>query len=402
MNSHEAILLLIISIGAFLIPFISKRLMLPSAVGELIFGLLLGLVYKEHLSSEMSSHIVKFLGELGFIVLMYLAGLELDFDKLKKISKKEMFLYITTIASIVGLSFYVAIYLKQPLVYALVYLTVGVGLLFSVLKETKLLGTEIGQLLLILASIGEIVSLFAITFFSVFAKYGLSEEGLIHLIEIYLFFSFVYIIIRIFKLFVWWYPDKVAKILSGGEAAGGEIGLRANFMIMFTFVALASLLKLETIIGAFIGGMMVALFLKDKEHIEKSLSSIGYGFLIPIFFIEVGLSFNLLELLKVEILKKALYLSVIIFLIRLISSIFILFIRPNLKEILLVPLGLSIPLTLLVAISTIGLEIHLLTKEDASAIILTAIFTGLVYPWLFKFLLKFLNLNEGKSKLETE
>ncbi|RUM58173.1 MAG: hypothetical protein DSY60_02695 [Persephonella sp.] len=396
MNTTEAILLLIISIGAFLIPFISKRLMLPSAVGEIIFGLILGIFYKDYLSSEQSSHIVKFLGELGFIILMYLAGLELNFDKLKKLSKRELGIYVLTIASIIGLSFSIVFKFNQPVVYALVYLTVGVGLLFSVLKETKLLKTTIGQTLLILASIGEIVSLFAITFFSVFSKYGLSKEGIIHTIEIYLFFSFVYIIIKLFKLFVWWYPEKVAKIL-GRETETSEIGLRANFMIMFIFVSLASLLKLEAIIGAFIGGMMVSLFLKDKEHIEKSLSSIGYGFLIPIFFIEVGLSFDLFELLQLEILKKAFLLTVIIFIIRILSSVLLLFAKLNIRELILVPLGLSIPLTLLVAIATIGLHINLLSKEDASAIILTAVFTGLIYPWFFKMLVKYLNIKEEKN-----
>ena len=396
MNTTEAILLLIISIGAFLIPFVSKRLMLPSAVGEIIFGLILGIFYKDYLSSEQSSHIVKFLGELGFIILMYLAGLELNFDKLKKLSKRELGIYVLTIASIIGLSFYIVFKYSQPIVYALVYLTVGVGLLFSVLKETNLLKTTIGQTLLILASIGEIVSLFAITFFSVFSKYGLSKEGIIHTIEIYLFFSFVYIIIKLFKLFVWWHPEKVAKIL-GRETETSEIGLRANFMIMFIFVSLASLLKLEAIIGAFIGGMMVSLFLKDKEHIEKSLSSIGYGFLIPIFFIEVGLSFDLFELLQLEILKKAFLLTVIIFIIRVLSSVLLLFAKLNIRELILVPLGLSIPLTLLVAIATIGLHINLLSKEDASAIILTAVFTGLIYPWFFKMLVKYLNMKEEKN-----
>ena len=396
MNTTEAILLLIISIGAFIIPFISRRFMLPSAVGEIIFGLILGIFYKDFLSSESSTHIVKFLGELGFIILMYLAGLELNFDKLKKTSRKELAIYILTIFSIVVLSFYVVFKLNQPTVFALVYLTVGVGLLFSVLKESKLLKTTVGQTLLILASIGEIVSLFAITFFSVISKYGLSEKGILHLIEIYLFFSFVYIIIRLFKLFVWWYPEKVVKIL-GKKAEMSEIGLRANFMIMFIFVSLASLLKLETIIGAFIGGMIVSLFLKDKEHIEKSLSSIGYGFLIPIFFIEVGLNFNLFELLQEEILKKALMLTVIIFAIRFITSIFLLFSNLKLKELILVPLGLSIPLTLLVAIATIGQHINLLSKEDASAIILTAVLTGLIYPWIFKMLVKYLKIKEEKN-----
>ncbi len=397
MNSHEAILLLVISIGAFIIPFISKRLSLPSAVGEILFGLIIGIYFRENFH-EGSMEIVKFLGELGFIILMYLAGLEIDFEKIKITPKRDLFLYLLLLSIIVSLSFWIIQYLNQPPIYALIYLTVGVGLLFSVLKDTNLLKTNLGQALLIIASIGEVISLMFITFFSVYYKYGLTKEMFIHIIEIYLFFSIVIVAIKIVKTITWWYPNIARILLRTGDPS--EIGLRANFMNMFVFVAMASIVQLEPIIGAFMGGMLVALIFKDREHIEKKLSSLGYGFLIPIFFIEVGLSFDIFQFLNADIIKSALMLTIIIFLIRFIASIILLFTNLTKVSLLFVPLGLSIPLTLLVAIAKIGLEAHIITERDASVIVLTAILTGLIYPWIFKMIAKnFIkmrkNINEG-------
>lgn len=89
MDKHEAILLLVISIGAFVIPFIIRRLYLPSAVGEIFYGLVLGIFFKDIIHE---TPIVKLLGELGFIILMYLAGLEINFDRIRSTSKR-IFLY---------------------------------------------------------------------------------------------------------------------------------------------------------------------------------------------------------------------------------------------------------------------------------------------------------------------
>jgi len=397
MNSHEAILLLIISVGAFIIPFISQRLSLPSAVGEILFGLVIGIYFRENFH-EGSMEIVKFLGELGFIILMYLAGLEIDFEKIKVTPKRDLFLYILLLSITVSLSFLVTHYLNQPPIYALIYLTVGVGLLFSVLKDTKLLKTNLGQTLLIIASIGEVISLMFITFFSVYYKYGLTREMFIHILEIYLFFAIVVIVVKIVKTITWWYPNIAKILLKTGDPS--EIGLRANFMNMFVFVALASIAHLEPIIGAFMGGMLVALIFKDRENIEKKLSSLGYGFLIPIFFIEVGLSFDIFQFLNMEIIKNALLLTAIIFLIRFVASTLLLFTNLSKISLLLVPLGLSIPLTLLVAIAKIGLEAHIITEKDASVIVLTAILTGLIYPWMFKMIAK--NFLKTKTHEEGE
>ncbi len=396
MGKLEAVLLFVISIGAFVIPFLSKRLNLPSSVGEMVYGLFLGIFFKEIVEK---TPIVRFLGELGFIILMYLAGLEINFEKFKITPKRILFFYILSIISILGLSFFIVFYSGQPVIYALIYLATAIGLLYSVLRDTGLVKTPFAQSILILGSIGEIASLLTITIVFLYYKFGFSIETFLHLAGIALFFGIAYISLRAFHLYIWWNPHLLRHFLKTGDAS--ETGVRANLANMFIFVALASLFDLEPIIGAFFGGMLFALVFKEREEVMEKLSAFGYGFLIPIFFIEVGLRFDIFQLMHKEVILKALAFSLIILLVRAVSSVFLFFANFSWKEILLSSFSLSIPLTLLAAVATLGLETDILSKEDASAIVLTAIITGLVYPWIFKLLINSLQINKGQEDVQT-
>ncbi|RMD47121.1 MAG: cation:proton antiporter [Aquificota bacterium] len=393
MDKTEAILLFVISVGAFVVPFLSKRLNLPSSVGEMLYGLFLGIFFKEIVEN---TPIVKFLGELGFIILMYLAGLEIDFEKFKKTPKITLVFYLLNIFSIISLSFGTVFYFKQPVAYALVYLATAVGLLFSVLRDTKILKTHFAQSILIIGSIGEIASLLIITIMFLYFKFGIGEEAVIHFLEIAAFFTIAYFSLKLFQLYIWWNPHLMKHFLTTGDSS--ETGVRANLANMFIFVALASLFGLEPIIGAFFGGILFAMIFKRREEVIEKISAFGYGFLIPIFFIEVGLRFDIFQILQTEIIKKALIFSLSIFFIRFVSSLFLLFANFSLKEVFLSAFSLSIPLTLLAAIATLGLEINMITEDDASAIVLTAILTGLFYPWCFKMLVKYTDKNIKDEK----
>ncbi|SNZ10157.1 transporter, CPA2 family [Persephonella hydrogeniphila] len=379
MSKEESILLLVVSVGAFVIPFISRKLMLPSAVGEIIFGLVIGIFFNK---ATESMTVIHFLGSLGFLILMYLAGLEINFERIKITPKRELIIYFISLFIIIALSFFVALYFDQPKINILVYLTIAIGLLYPVLKDTGLIHTDFAQSTLIIASLGEVISLVFISAFFMYFEYGFSEKTFIHLFEIYLFFFIAYLILKAFQLYAWWNPKKVFTFIKTEDPT--ETDVRANFANMFIFAALASLLGLEYIIGAFFGGMLFAMIFKKREQIQEKISSFGYGFLIPVFFIEVGLRFDLFNLLKKEIILGAFMISITILLIRVAGAFPLLFSGFRLKEILAFPFALSMPLTLLVAIATLGLETKVIPEDYASMIVLSALISGILYPWLFK------------------
>ncbi|MDQ1354443.1 MAG: hypothetical protein QG657_4752 [Acidobacteriota bacterium] len=383
MSKLDALLLLSICIGAFIMPFICKRISIPSAVGEILFGLGVGLFFKEVFQQ---TSIIKYLGELGFMLLMYLAGLEIDFEKIKITPLKELLLYVTMIAATVILSLGAAYVYGLPAIYALIFLTTAIGLLFPVLKETGLLEKDTGQMLLIVGSIGEVVSLLGLTVFILYYRSGFSWESLEHLGEIGAFIVLAYIIYKLFRLVVWWFPGLVRPFLRGGDPT--ESGIRANFVNMFVFVALAALLNMELIIGAFLGGMAFALIFKKRAEIQHRIGSFAYGFLIPVFFIEVGLRFDIKDFIDIQVVVMALVIAFLIFAVRIMAAPVLLLSELTLMEILLVPISTSFSLTLLVAIATFGLEQHVIPRDQAASILLAALLTAFIYPALLKKIIK--------------
>lgn len=381
MRSEEAILLLVIVLGAFFVPFLSRRILLPTPVGEILFGVIMGLCFKD---VSPSIPTVKFLSDLGFLILMYLAGLEIDFPRIRSAGKKEFSLYLFFIALVAACSWYAMVHLHQPLVYALVYLTTAIGLLVPVLKETELLKKDFGQSFLVLGGLGEIFTMLAIVGFTLYLEYGLSRLAAFHSLKILSFFFVCYLLLRLFWIFIWWNPTKVGVFLRTGDIT--ETGIRANFVNMFVFVSLATLLNIEPIIGAFFGGLLFALVFREREEVLQKLSALGYGFLIPIFFIEVGFRFDLASSINYTTFRDAAMISAVMFVTRLVSLPALFFSRLSWRYLTLVPFGLSFPLTLLVAVATVGVQIHALAQEQGATIILAAIITSLVYPWAFKVL----------------
>ena len=382
----------VFSLGAFFIPLLSRRLSLPSAVGEICFGLVLGFAISDQPEAMPT---IKFLSELGFLLLMYLAGLEIDFPAIKATGKKDL-LPVLLFFVLLGLaSLLAARWLGQKPLYGLLYFITTVGLLFPVLKDSGLLLKGFGQRLLILGSLGEVLSLLGLTVFILYSRFGLSLKTLASLAEIAGFFWLCYFIAKLFRLFVWWQPEKISVFFQTGDSS--ETGVRANLVNLFLFVSLAALFDIEMIIGAFFAGMLFALIFARREEIKEKLGAFGYGFLIPLFFIEVGLRFNLRDFFSWSILWQALLLCAVILLVRAFGGLGLIFSRFRRRELVLVPFGLSFPLTLLVALAAVGLQENILSRQEGTVIVLTAVLTALVYPWIFKLLLAVLKKNTSAT-----
>jgi Kef-type K+ transport system membrane component KefB len=383
MSHEEAILLAIISCGAFFIPLISSRLLLPSAAGEIIFGLILGLFFKE---AAQRFPTLKFLSDFGFIVLMYLAGLEINFHKIRLTGGRERVLYISLFIVVAGCSWYAASVLGQPLIYSLVYLMCSIGLLVPVLKDTGLLKQDAGQRFLVIGSMGELVSLAAITLFSLYCSSGISVDSLLSLTKLCSFFAVYYLILKIFRLHIWWNPVQIETFLKTGGPS--ESAVRANFVNLFVFVSLATVFGMEPIVGAFLGGMLFAIVFSEREEIIEKMNAFGYGFLVPLFFIEVGLRFDILDFFSKDVIYKAVLISGVILMVRGAGALVFIFSRLPFSQIVLIPWALSFPLTLLIATAAIGLELRVIGDVEAIVIILSSLLTALAYPWAFKLLLK--------------
>ena len=379
MSETEAIVLALMSLGAFFMPFMSKRLMLPSSVGEIIFGMIIAALFD--LNGE-PMRLTEYFSAFGFLILMYLAGLELNFDKLRITPKKDLWLYLFMFFIMGGASAGITAYMWLHWPFALIFVTTGLGLLFPVLKDTRLLKTDFGQNLLIIAMIGEILTLIGITLVTIMSKYGFTPQSLLHMAYILGFFIFIYLIMRIMKTALWWNPNLQSLFLLTGNPT--ETGIRANFVILFFFTALASAVNIEPVVGAFIGGMLFALVFAGREAVLEKLGGVGYGFFIPIFFISVGMKFSFSDLAQLSTVVFAFMITGIIFLMRIIGGMTLLFSTIKRQKVILVALGLSFPLTMLVAVASICYEAGIISKSQSSSVLLAAMLTAIIYPWIFK------------------
>ena len=125
--------------------------------------------------------------------------------------------------------------------------------------------------------------------------------------------------------------------------------------LFFILISVMLALNLELALGAFIAGMAISAFFHHEKQLEEKLSSLGFGFLVPLFFIHVGTSFDLQALLYRGVVTGALTITAVMILIRILAAFHLRHIyRPI--DALTMAVALSMPLTLLIAVATIGYE----------------------------------------------
>ncbi|WP_022850981.1 cation:proton antiporter [Limisalsivibrio acetivorans] len=379
MHTNEAVLLMLISAGAFLMPIIGRRFdFLPSSVAEILYGIVIG----TFIGSGLETGIVTFLSDFGFILLMYLAGMEIDVDEIAETGKRNLGVYFLYFIAVAVLAVAAASVTGREPSYSLIYLATAIGLLFPILKEMNLMGTPTGSMLLIMGSIGEVVTLSGLMVSTALFEYGFSVDGGLYLAQVAGFGLIAFIIIKLFTLYMWWFPATQRFFLSTGTVT--ETGVRGALVNMLIFTALAAIFHIKLIIGAFLGGFIFAAVFRQRHEIQERLGTFGYGFLVPVFFIDVGMNFDIGVLKDVSVLLAALEITAVVLLLRIVATPLLLLSNLRPAHLPMIPFATAFPLTLLVAVGRIGSELGWYTPKDTGAIVLAAIVTALIYPPVFK------------------
>ncbi len=365
-----SLILFLFSIGAFFVPFLSRYLFIPASVGEVLYGILLGVLLKEHPKIP----IIEFLAHFGFIFLMFLAGLELKFYRF---SWKDSFKSLLLVGIVYGVGF-LGFSLKG--VYLFLLGAFSVGLMYVLLREFHLVDTLWGQKGVLIGSLGEFVSIVGMVFLE-FSLAGEKGEGIgKNLLGLVILFISAYFLFRVLFLLFWWFPHVLSNLLE--EKSLIEITVRFSFFVLLSMMGIAAYFHLELILGAFLGGLVLSSLFKGKHVLEEKLSSIGHGFFIPFFFIHVGWDFSR-AFPYVEEILSILWVYLEAFLVmRIFLWIFLpfLFSEFNIKRSFVVFLLLSCPFTLLVAIAQMGFSLGVLSYKEYYAGVLLALITGGIFP----------------------
>ncbi len=374
------ILILVILSGAFISPFLAKILKIPLPVGELIFGLALGYVIG---TSYQLPQVIDFLAHFGFLLLMFLAGLEVDFNLLERLPGRYYFFYGLYILGIILSSLTLSFILGYGFGFGILLSLISIGLLLPILQNIS--GKrEFSQRTLVIGAMGELSSLFLLTFMHKLTHFsGYGELFYESLKSLFFFFGF-FLFFLVVKLLLWWFPEIVKGIIY--ESDPGALSIRLSLFLVFAAAILSKIVGFEDVLGAFLVGILTSYFIRKKHGLEERITSIGYGFLIPIFFIKTGLTLDFSGL-KPESITNILFLSFLLLFVRLIPLPFLLLSGFALKDALKIPLLLSFPFTLLIAGIEIAFKNEMIGSKEALELYLTAIFSSLFFPWLGKFLL---------------
>jgi len=378
--------ILLIAAGILFIPFLSRLLKIPVAVGEILYGIAIG---KSLLDLVEPSQWLDFLSMFGFLLLMFIAGLEVKLKEIYSLPLKSKLLY----SAIPSLVFLLAFLIGRELHFnALVSVAIGaisVGIVVSVLREKGLLSTPYGKTVFLVGIVGEVMSIAVLTFLSLYYQHGFGFDFWKGVAQLLAYLLIARIVLIFLKSFVWWYPDRFKFFF---ERSPAEIGVRISLAVMFTLSVAASLINIEPIIGAFIAGMIFATVFEETENIEEKLSGIAFGFLIPIFFIYVGINFQMPHL-NLHTLKLLGVLVAASLGVKILSSLLLVLEGYKLKEAAGAGALLAAPLTLVIVTAELGVKMGLIEHHLESILILLAVLTGIVAPILFNLLVG----REGES-----
>jgi Kef-type K+ transport system membrane component KefB len=387
--------LLIVVMLAFVVPLLVSsvrgRLAIPIVVGEIVAGVVVGRSgLGWALPDDGALHLLK---ELGFVFLMFLSGMEIDFRALRGTDPQAQGepprwrpLHLA------GLNFGITLVLAglfawglkrigattDPWMMALILSTTALGVVVPILKEAGLAQTLFGQTIILATVIADFVTMFLISVLVAVISRGLTAEILL-VVLLFVAFFFAARFGSLLSRIEW-----LQRLIEELSHATAQIKVRAAFFTLLIFVVLAERLGIEIIVGAFLAGAIVALLRapSDRELVSQ-LEAIGYGIFIPFFFIMVGADFNLPALLSSTgaLLSVPLLLACAIAVKVIPALVFRL--NHTWAESLAAGILMCPRLSLIIAAAAIGEKLGVIDESVNAAIVLVAIVTVTATPLAF-------------------
>jgi Kef-type K+ transport system membrane component KefB len=324
---------------------------------------------------------VSFLAQFGFLVLMFIAGMEIDFESIRHAGRRALMSPLLASLGIGAIALGVGYLRGLGMIETLVLGAVSVGMPLAVLQETGHIRSTLGRYVMLTGSVGEFLCIIAITGVEIVGGHGTPVEIVTKVLKILVLFAVSAFAVRAARALVWWYPGPFARLVDHQDVA--ELGVRVGLLLMLGFVVMSTAFGVEPILGAFIAGALVAFVLRQKHVLEVKIAAVGHGFFIPIFFVVVGLRFDP-GVLDLSSLKRALVLSGFAFAAKLVPSVLFSWRELGLRERVAAGSLLSAPLTLVVAIAAIGHELGRIDARESATLVLVGMIVSVVLPILFK------------------
>ncbi len=383
------VMILISLIGAYLLSQLLKRMGVPTAVGQIVAGLILGIsAIKAYLFTGENLNLLSFLANLGVILLFYYVGLETNLMLFTRHLKKSALISVFNTFLPLLLGFAVMKFLFQ--LSTLVSIIVGVSLSvsaqsisLSMLNELKLVKSKIGNMIITAGAVDDILELLMATVLL----------SLFHITLTKLTFSRFLLDIALFILIVvvarLWLIPYTLRLFDREKST--TIRFMGSLIILLVIASLSEWLGVGLLIGAMVAGMIIRQTIaKDsaipnwEEHdIAKSIHIIAFGFLIPLFFVWIGINTN------VALILENIGLIVLLFLLATIGTvggtiIAVVLGRGSIREGLLLGWGLNPKGDIELIVAALALQTAIITEDIFTALVMMSLLTTLISPIIFR------------------
>lgn len=394
--------LLVIACVAFAAPFLLGLfpvLRLPSVVLEIMAGIIIGPSVLGLVEVDQTVEVVALLG-LGFV--LFLAGLEIEFEKLR-----GQVLRLTSVGFV--LSFGVALALalglaagglvETPLLVAIILCATSLGVIVPVLKDAGEISSTFGQLIVAAASIADFGAIILLTLF-------FSGEGGVGS-TVLLLGGLLLLAIAVFGLARGAGRSmRIRAELQRLQDTTAQIRVRAALVLFVGFAAVAERIGFEVILGTFMAGAIVSLVDRDEvmahPDFRRKLEAIGFGFFIPVFFVTSGVRFDLGALLAdtSNLAMVPIFLLALLLVRGLPAVVYRRLIDRRRTAVAGILQATSLPF--IVAATAIGAELGLIGGAESAALIGAGLLSVLIFPLLGLTLLRRSGATEEPAPAEED
>ena len=374
--------LLVVAAVAVLAPLtvgFVPRLRIPAVVLEIIGGIIIGPSGLGWVHVDLP---VAILALFGLAFLLFLAGLEIDVHRLRgRLLRYAVLGYLVglVLGYGAGASFQALGWVSQPLLIAITLSATALGLVVPVLKDAGQVHSQVGQTALAAASVADFTAIVLLSLF--FSSSGGSTGSKVVVLGAFAG------LVAVTGLVVSGAARsmRLGQVLVRLQDTTAEIRVRFAVLLLVAFTALAERFGLESILGAFLAGAIVGLVDRDSAshpQFRAKLDAIGYGFLVPVFFVSSGIRLDLTGLLH----SPSALVRVPVFLLALLVARGVpalLGLRANGPRATLA-LGLlqATSLPFIVTITQIGVALGKITPVTAAALVCAGLLSVLIFPLL--------------------
>jgi Kef-type K+ transport system membrane component KefB len=379
---HLANLLIVCAIG-FAAPFVLglfPGLRLPSVVLELVAGIIVG---PSVLGWVHADEPVTVLALIGLAYLLFLAGLEVEFDKLRGPLLRTALLSFGVSIAIgvaVGLGLKAVGQVGSPLFVAIVLSATSLGVVVPVLKDSGQIATPFGQLLVAAASIADVATIILLSLF--FSREGSGVGASLVLLGLLAALALAVTV----TITASQHSMRIGAVLSRLQDTTAQIRLRAAFLLLIGFAAAAQALGLEVILGTFVAGALLSVLDRDRAMthplFRRKLEAAGFGIFIPVFFVTSGVRFDLDALTSSPstLVKVPLFLACLV-LVRGVPAL-LLYRRAagSARNARIGALLQATSLPFIIAATAVGTDLGVLSPATAAGLVAAGLLSVLVFP----------------------